>query len=138
VVVDDGFHSAQAESAAFSVTNPPQVRAIWPADGEDHAAPYTDIAAVFRDPMDENTIDSSSLSLTDSQGDPVAGSVAYDEETRTAVLAPAAGLTYGRSYTVRLAGTIEDSLGQSLGSDTVWTFQVEQGPLRVFLPVLLR
>ncbi len=138
VVVDDGFHSSQAESAAFAVPNPPQVRAIWPADGEDHAAPYTDIAAVFRDPMDENTIDSSSLSLTDSQGSSVAGSVAYDEETRTAVLAPAAGLTYGRSYTVRLAGTIEDSLGQSLGSDTVWTFQVEQGPLRVFLPVLLR
>lgn len=138
VVVDDGFHSAQAESAAFSVTNPPQVRVVWPADGEDHAAPYTDVAAVFRDPMNENTIGSSSLSLTDSQGSPVAGSVIYDEETRTAVLIPAAGLGYNRSYTVRLAGTIEDTLGQSLGSDTVWTFRVEQGPLRVFLPVLLR
>ena len=138
VVADDGFFSAEAESASFSVTNPPQVAGGWPADGAINAAPYTQVAAVFRDAMDGSTIGPSTFTLTDDQGNPIAGSVTYDLDTQQALFTPSVALTYSAAYTATLDGAIQDALGQALGPDYVWTFRVEGWPFGVHLPLVIR
>jgi hypothetical protein len=139
VVAYDGFYGAEAESAPFSVVNPPQVAMVWPPDGADDAAIYSEVQATFRDAMNGSTIGPSSFTLTDERGHPVAGSVTYNEDLQEAVFIPSAALEYGKAYTARLAGSIQDALGQSLGSDYVWTFQVEHCPWStVYLPLIMK
>ena len=65
----------------------------------------------------------------------IGGSVAYEADVQRVTFTPSVRLEYGRAYTARLAGNVQDSQGQSLGSDTVWTFRIEPGPMAVFLPL---
>ena len=88
--------------------------------------------------MDGGTITASSFTLTDGVGQPVAATVAYAAATRTATLQPAHALTYGKTYTARLAGTIRTTGGAALGADYVWHFTVEPLIRYTRLPLIRR
>jgi hypothetical protein len=137
VIAHDGFFSDEALSDTFSVTNPPEVTWVWPADGYMDAGRMTEISAVFRDNMNASTIGISTFNLKDEWGNAVSGTVAYNDIAKQAVFTPDEALSYGRTYTAKLDGSIKDTLGQSLGSDVEWTFRVELGPFPVFLPIVM-
>jgi hypothetical protein len=137
VIAHDGFFSDETLSDTFSVTNPPEVTWVWPADGYMEAGRMTEISAVFRDNMKANTIGTSTFDLKDKWGNAIAGTIAYNDIAKQAVFRPDEALHYGRTYTARLDGSITDTLGQPLGSDIEWTFRVELGPFPVFLPVVM-
>jgi len=136
VIVNDGFHSAEATSASFSVSNPPTLTWVWPYEGALDAGRMTEVVAVFRDAMNANSIGASTFMVKDHWGNPVPGTVAYNETLQEAVFTPNEALYYGRTYTASLDGSIKDALGQSLGSDYEWTFRVELGPYPVYLPIV--
>jgi hypothetical protein len=136
VIAHDGFHAAEAQSALFSVNNPPLITWVWPANGYREAGRLTEVVAVFRDPMGANTIGTSSFTLQDQWGNKISGTVTYDDIVHEALLIPNEALSYGRSYTARLDSSIKDALGQSIGSDVQWTFRVELGPFPVYLPLI--
>ena len=95
-----------------------------------------EVVAVFRDAMNASSIGATNFTLRDRWGNLVSGTVTYDDYLKEAVFTPDEALFYGRTYTARLDGSIKDDLGQSLGSDYEWTFQVELGPYPVYLPII--
>jgi hypothetical protein len=138
VIAHDGFYSEEARSDPFSVTNPPQVLAVWPSDGSMDAPILTDVRVLFRDSMDGPTITAATFLMTDAGESPVLGTVSYDEDLRQATFLPEMPLEQGSVYTVRLAGSVRDVLGQALGTDFVWSFRAEAGPgLHRYLPLVL-
>jgi hypothetical protein len=139
VIANDGFYSAEATSAVFSAANAPRVSLTWPPDGATDAGRFTEVSATFRDAMSAGTITASSFTLVDAAGRPVAGAVTTNVDASEATLTPAAGLAYGAAYTARLAGTIRDAGGRSLGADVVWRFTVERDPVTyTYLPLVVR
>ncbi len=139
VIASDGFHSAEVTSVAFSAANPPRVDLVWPPDGATDAGLLTEVSTTFRDAMNASSITGSSFTLAEAGGQAVAGTVTYDAARRTASFVPAGPLTYGQGYTARLAGSIKDTGGRSLGTDVVWRFRVERAPISYNrLPLIMK
>ena len=96
----------------FSST-PPVVASTTPAPGATGISTTApDITATFNEPVQSSPL---SFVLTNSQGNPVAASVAYNSATNTATLTPSASLALGTTYTATISGA-EDLVGDVMTS----------------------
>ena len=120
----DGIPLGSAVDWSFTVQNPqpPQVTGTVPADGATAVSPSVSPRATFSRSLDPATVTASSFVLTGPSGSAVPASVAYDDTTRTATLAPTAALAPSTVYTARLLTTIAAFDGVPLASPFVWTF----------------
>lgn len=112
-------------ATSFSDSTPPAVTNVSPADGSATVATSTSVAAVFNEAINPSTITASSFELIDAFGAAVPASVAYDDNSFTASLTPAASLVPAQTYTAQLNGGatgIRDLAGNPLSSDFTWTF----------------
>ena len=110
---------------SFTDSTPPTVTSVNPADGSASVATSTSVSAVFDEALNPASVSESSFELTDAFGATVPASVAYDDGSFTASLAPAASLDAAQTYTARLlsgAAGIRDLAGNALSSDYTWTF----------------
>ena len=130
-VKDSG--SEQCHSAPGSTgTTPPTVTTISPGNGGSDVPIGTKVEATFDRAMDATTISGSTFTLTkpdgpdsDTNPDPVSGTVAYDSTSDKATLSPSANLDYSTTYTATVKGGangVKDAAGIPLSADEVWTF----------------
>jgi hypothetical protein len=90
--------------------------------------PWSQVVAVtFNEAMDPASISSSSLTVRDGAGVPVAGVVSYDAPSFTARFTPSAPLVPEMTYTVAIAGgdsqpRVTDVAGNALTADVTSTF----------------
>jgi hypothetical protein len=80
------------------------------------------ISATFNEPMDGSTFNSSTVLLTDSSNNAVPGTVAFAPATATVTFTPSVELSVNTTYTATIKGSVKDTLGNSLGSDYLWSF----------------
>ncbi len=108
--------------------SPPRILSQAPA--ADAEAPVTSaIIVTFDEALDPATIDDTSLMVTGS-GTTFEGTIDYDEASRSLTLTPFQPLfAYGR-FTVVVADTLTDKLGNPLGSAKTWEFSTifDQSP----------
>ena len=79
----------------------------------------------FDNAMDASTVNSSTVALTDGQGNTVAANVTYDAGTDTATLTPSSPLSNSTSYALTVAGGaggVADSDGSTLANDFTSSF----------------
>lgn len=98
---------------------PPQIVSVTPADGATQVPLDTLITATFSEPV--TGVDETSFTLT-SQDGAVAGTVTYDEATRTATFTPASALSLDGVYTATLSTAIQDLAGNPLAAPYSWSF----------------
>jgi hypothetical protein len=119
-------------------TTPPTVTNVVPGNGASDVPIGSKVEATFSKAMDANTINGSTFTLTkpdgpdsDTNPDPVLGTVAYDSTSNKATLSPSANLAYGTTYTATLKGGangVKDAAGNPLSADEVWTFTTKALP----------
>ena len=97
-------------------TTPPTVTSVMPKAGATKIALSPAVSATFSEAVGVNA----SLTVTDSQGNLVAGSTAYDSATRTATFLPAADLVAATTYNV--AATATDLAGNVMATPYKWSF----------------
>lgn len=114
----DDEEDAVVEETAIAST----VSATVPASGATDVAPNRKITATFNRAMDAATISTSTFTLTDAGGAPVAGTVDYDATNRIAVFTPSADLATDTQHTARLTTGITDASGTPLSGDVTWSF----------------
>lgn len=103
----------------------PLVTSVTPAASATvSATPVTSISAVFSEQLDAPHQDGTSLTLKDSDGNPVTGTLEYALTTRTLTLKLTNSLTQPGTYTATLAMTIKD-LAQNSFAGSSWTFTVQ-------------
>ena len=104
---------------------PPQVASTAPSQGEINIGVSTNIQAQFLEAnnMLAATINSSTFTLTDEEGNPVSGTISYDPSSRIATLDPAGDLFYGYFYTATIKSGVTDLAGNPLPADYSWTFR---------------
>ena len=100
----------------------PEVVSTAPSASATGVPTSSTVAATFSVALDGSTVNSETFTLEDAAGDPVAGSVSYDDASRTATFAPAAALETGGSYTARLATGIRSDDETRLAEPVAWTF----------------
>ena len=100
----------------------PQVVSQTPSAGATGVAPGATVSARFNYSLAPSTVTASSFTLTDQSGHAVAGTVGYDEDTRTATFTPADALDTGTAYTARLTTAIRSDDDSALAAPVVWTF----------------
>lgn len=102
-------------------STPPTVVSVTPTAGSVTGI-YTNIGVSFSEPMDPSTLDDATLTLTDSHGQQVLGYLQKNTQSLTFMLAQALP---GDTYTVHLAATGTDLLGNALTGPKTWQFTVD-------------
>jgi len=114
-------------------STPPAVISMTPHDGETNVLRTSSITAVFSEPVDPATVNSSTFTLVRSDGGgvftPVAGTVTYDAGSSTAVFRPSAILSYNRRYTATINSGVKDLAGKPIAANWSWTFTTFASPL---------
>jgi len=97
----------------------PTVDVISPLDGANDIALATNIEATFSEAMNQDTVTTSSFTLTDGST-AVTGTISWTNNTAT--FAPASALTENTTYTATITTAATDANGVPLVSDKVWSF----------------
>ena len=104
----------------------PTVVTVSPADGSGGVCLTTIASALFSEPMDPATVNTTTFTVTDG-GIAVAGTVAYDTQSQVASFRPTnvAGFAAGRAFVATIksgASGVRDAAGNALAADRVWGF----------------
>ena len=97
----------------------PTVSATNPLNG---ATGVAIITASFSEAMDASTINTTTFTVTGPGATPVAGTVDYNTTTHIATFTPTSALTASTAYTATITTGAEDTAGNALASNRVWTF----------------
>lgn len=103
---------------------PPTVQSTIPANGETGVSTTADLEIRFSESMDATSLDASTILLSDSSQNAIAGSVRYSNGVAT--FAPTIDLSVSTIYTATVTTGAKDVAGNPLASPYVWTFTTRQ------------
>lgn len=99
-------------------TTPPTVTGQSPAPGATNISIGTAVTVTFSESVQSGTI---SLVLKDAANNSVAGTLAYNDTTRTATFTPTAALSPSTTYTATVSGA-KDQAGNAMTAPASWSF----------------
>ena len=105
----------------------PQVIAEVPT-GDIQVSTSATVQAQFNASLDPTTVNASTVTVS-AGGTAIAGTVSYDDPTRTVTFSPSSPLAYSTTYSVTLAAAIKSAAGVPMGSDVSWAFTTSAGPV---------
>jgi len=103
-----------------TITPPPTVTAVAPANGATNVAIGNALSATFSEAMTPASISAATFTVTGPGGAAVTGTVAYSGTVAT--FTPAAALAYSTVYTATITTGATDLAGTPLAANYVWTF----------------
>ncbi|HZL67561.1 MAG TPA: Ig-like domain-containing protein [Candidatus Limnocylindrales bacterium] len=98
----------------------PTVISVTPPNGAVGVCPSTVVTATFSEPMNPDTINTTTFTLTGPGTTPVTGVVSYAASTATFV--PSSPLALSTLYTATITTGAQDLAGNPLANNFVWTF----------------
>ncbi len=110
-------------------TTAPTVSPDTPSPAQVNVARDTTVTAVFSEPMNGTTVNSSTFTLEDNSGTSVAGGVAYSGNTTT--FTPAVQLGNSETYTATITTGVQDISGNGVASDVSWSFTTASGNIQI-------
>lgn len=96
----------------------PTVTSETPAPGATNVSALTAVTATFNESIQSAAL---AFSLADSQGNPVAGTVSYNDTSHVATFTPAAALKGGVTYVATVTGA-QDASGHVMAAPVSWSF----------------
>ncbi len=111
--------------------------------GDQLAYYYPVIQVQFSETLRASTVNSTTITVIDSAGQPVAADVRYDGNVQQALLLLRQPPQTGMQYTVTVTPGVTDLLGNPLAANYAWHFQVAgevQPPMQaqIYLPLIAR
>jgi len=127
--VRDGAGNALAATYTWTFTTgtsadttPPAVSSTVPMAGATGVALNATISVGFSEPMDPQTITTSTLTLACPAGTPVTGTVAYAASGYVATFTPTVALAAATTCTATVSTGAKDVAGNALAAPYAWTF----------------
>ena len=106
---------------------PPTVLTVAPSNVGDSCTNAV-AKATFSEAMNPATINTSTFTLTGSDGGTVDGVVTYDATSNTATFTSSLALAVSTSYTATITTGAKDMFGNALATSKVWTFTTGLNP----------
>lgn len=117
----------QIEEVVNVVITPPDVVAIYPANGANEIPINVEVISVsFSKAIDASSVVAGTVVVTAPDGSTVAGSITVSNDTIT--FTPNSELAFGTEYTVTISKDILDVDGNSLSDATTFTFRTGDAP----------
>lgn len=131
VSASDGFNTTVV-TVNFTVANGLRVVGTIPASSANNVSITSSLQAQFGASLRSSSITSTVFTLTTGTTT-VGGTVGYDPLNKILRFTPLAELQYATTYTARIRAGIQDTSGNVLASDYVWTFvtQSDDSPLEI-------
>ncbi|HEX5150554.1 MAG TPA: N,N-dimethylformamidase beta subunit family domain-containing protein, partial [Parafilimonas sp.] len=112
---------------------PPSVTSTVPLSNASGVNINTAVEVNFNEALDETTVGSSSIELTDPVNVQVYATVSYGAGTRKVTITPVSPLAYSTTYTVKVKGgntdpRIKDVAGNALQDNYTWSFTTGAPP----------
>ena len=104
-------------------TTPPTIASTSPSGSSNNILISSDITITFSEAMDPSTIDTTNVTLQDSNGNSVGGVVSYNNKVAT--FDPANDLNYSTTYTVTVGTGVRDTASNNLSAISSWSFTTE-------------
>lgn len=111
-------------STTSTVDDPLTVEVAQPSDESYGIAADAEITAQFNRVLDNATVTNASFRLFDESDAQVSGTASYDSRTGGALFTPTSPLSAGERYTAKIAASVADGDGVTLGSEYEWNFTV--------------
>jgi hypothetical protein len=108
-------------TAANGCHPPPTVTGMTPTAGATGVCPNKVISITFNEAITPSTLTAQSFQVAGPSG-AVAGLVTYDPVAHTATFIPTAALALNSLYTVTITTAVQDTYGNTLGNNYVWSF----------------
>ena len=105
-------------------TTPPTIASTSPSGSSNNILISSDITITFSEAMDPSTIDTTNVTLQDSNGNSVGGVVSYNNKVAT--FDPANDLNYSTTYTVTVGTGVRDTASNNLSAISSWSFTTER------------
>jgi hypothetical protein len=105
-------------TAANGCHPPPTIVAVTPAAGSTTTCPNGVVTATFSEPMNVATINASDFTVAPG----VVGTVTHDVTNTIFTLTPSSSLAAGTMYTATVSTAAQDTYGNALGNNYVWSF----------------
>jgi len=108
-------------------TSIPSIEEVTPLNSATGVNLNASITAVFTKTMDSSTINSLTFVVSSSAGN-IAGSMNYENinysfgNATRVTFTPSSVLDYNKTYTVTIASSVKDSVGNQMGSSYSWSF----------------
>lgn len=106
----------------------PKVVSTTPLPGSSGASYGATVSATFNEPLNAATVTSGAITVVDSYGNPVAGTVSYSATNYTISFQPTVGFVPLSTYTATVSNTVADASGTPLASSYSWTFTIGPPP----------
>jgi len=104
-------------------TTPPTIASTSPSGSSNNTLISSDITITFSEAIDPSTIDTTNVTLQDSNGNSVGGVVSYNNKVAT--FDPANDLNYSTTYTVTVGTGVRDTASNNLSAISSWSFTTE-------------
>jgi len=121
-VVSDRSLESPASTVLTRDVTPPTVVSTIPLSNATQASPSANVNAVFSEPMDPATINTTTFTLRVTNGAAIPGTVTYDAVARRATLTPIGSLPNPANITATVTTGAKDVAGNALASAFSWTF----------------
>jgi len=105
-------------------TTPPTIASTSPSGSSNNILISSDITITFSEAIDPSTIDTTNVTLQDSNGNSVGGVVSYNNKVAT--FDPANDLNYSTTYTVTVGTGVRDTASNNLSAISSWSFTTER------------
>ena len=121
VLVTDGFDTAYV-TRTVNLVNALSLRSVLPASAAAEVGLNDPVQVWFVTDVAASTLQGGGFQLLQSGTTPVEGTVSYNSDSRMGIFTPKSPLRANTSYTARLASTVQDVNGNSLGANYQWSF----------------
>lgn len=101
----------------------PRILFTYPANNAIGVPQNTSITATFSKNMNASTINTATFTVRNSAGTAVSGAVDYFESVKTARFSPLSEITVNTLYIATIASTIEDTEGNAMRTDYIWSYR---------------
>ncbi len=101
----------------------PTISSKSPSNDADSTSISPTIIIIFSEKMDPSTINGTNITLKDSIGNSIGGTVSLSNNTAT--FNPSNDLNFSTTYTVTVGTGVKDSAGNALGAASSWVFTTQ-------------
>ena len=136
-------HDEAVNTPPTGDTTPPKVNFVSPRDGYTTVALSSTISATFSEPVQESTVNPTTFTLKDKDGNNIPGTVSMSSKSpnsvivsppgvnsNTAVFKPSSPLAPSKLYTATITTGVKDLAGNAMTAMRQWSFTtVGTGPL---------
>lgn len=121
IMATDGFNTSYV-TRTVNIVNSLTVLGVLPADTAVDVSLNTPVQVLFASDVLTSTLAGTGFQVLENGVTSVDGTVSYDSVGRLAVFTPDGAFEADTSHTARLASTVQDVNGNSLGSTYEWSF----------------